>query len=174
MGKILVWVVVGIVVLLVMRIAASRAADRKSRQEREARDAAAGRNAGSGRGAGWNAESGRDSGGNGAWRGQNGSAGGGGQGGNASSPGGQNAFEDKARGFGRQAGAWAQAFKNKRADQIPTRPKSVGGTDPTQGSSEPMVRCAHCNIYLPRSEALLKNGETWCRHAHAELGVRKD
>lgn len=39
--------------------------------------------------------------------------------------------------------------------------------------SEAMVRCAHCNVYLPRSEALLSQGETWCGEAHAQLGPRQ-
>ncbi|TAM88759.1 MAG: hypothetical protein EPN41_05175 [Candidimonas sp.] len=38
---------------------------------------------------------------------------------------------------------------------------------------EPMVRCAHCGVHLPRSEALLIKGETWCCEAHAKLGHRQ-
>lgn len=37
-------------------------------------------------------------------------------------------------------------------------------------SSEQMVSCAHCGVFLPRSEALLRNDETWCSEAHAKLG----
>src|SRR5690625_744317 len=37
---------------------------------------------------------------------------------------------------------------------------------------EPMVRCSHCGIYLPRSEALMSNQHTWCSLEHAKLGVR--
>src|SRR5690625_7934685 len=37
---------------------------------------------------------------------------------------------------------------------------------------EPMVRCAHCGIYLPRSEALMSNRHTWCSPEHAKLGAR--
>ena len=33
-----------------------------------------------------------------------------------------------------------------------------------------MVRCAHCGIHLPRSEALLQNGRTWCSADHAQRG----
>lgn len=39
--------------------------------------------------------------------------------------------------------------------------------------SEAMVRCAHCDVFLPRSEALLTRGETWCSEAHAKLGPRR-
>lgn len=35
-----------------------------------------------------------------------------------------------------------------------------------------MARCAHCGIHLPRAEALLLKGQTWCCEAHAELGPR--
>ncbi len=35
---------------------------------------------------------------------------------------------------------------------------------------ESMVRCAHCGIHLPRSEALLQNGQTWCSAEHARQG----
>jgi len=34
-----------------------------------------------------------------------------------------------------------------------------------------MVRCAHCGIHLPRSEALLQGGQTWCSAEHARLGA---
>jgi len=37
-------------------------------------------------------------------------------------------------------------------------------------SSEQMVRCAHCDVFLPRSEALLTQGETFCNESHAKLG----
>jgi uncharacterized protein len=37
---------------------------------------------------------------------------------------------------------------------------------------EQMVRCAHCGIHLPRSDALLIDGHTWCSQGHALLSVR--
>jgi uncharacterized protein len=40
-------------------------------------------------------------------------------------------------------------------------------------ASEAMVRCTHCDVFLPRSEALLIQGETWCSEAHAKLGPRR-
>ena len=39
--------------------------------------------------------------------------------------------------------------------------------------SEQMVRCAHCGIHLPRSEALLLEGRTWCGTEHARLGPKE-
>lgn len=38
---------------------------------------------------------------------------------------------------------------------------------------EAMVRCAHCGIYMPRSDAVLSDGQTWCSQEHAKLGVRQ-
>jgi uncharacterized protein len=34
--------------------------------------------------------------------------------------------------------------------------------------AEGMVRCAQCGIHLPRSEALLLSGRTYCSTAHLE------
>ena len=39
--------------------------------------------------------------------------------------------------------------------------------------TESMVRCAHCGIHLPRSEAVMIRGETWCSEDHARLGARQ-
>jgi len=41
---------------------------------------------------------------------------------------------------------------------------------PDDAASEAMVRCAHCGVHLPRSEALFKDGQLWCCEAHARLG----
>lgn len=49
-----------------------------------------------------------------------------------------------------------------------TRP----GRAPSPKGTEQMVRCAHCGIYLPRSEALMSNDHTWCSLDHAKLGPR--
>jgi len=57
--------------------------------------------------------------------------------------------------------------------------KAAGGKQPGRGAPPPpktlesMVRCAHCGIHLPRSEALLQNGQTWCSADHARLGPAK-
>ena len=37
-----------------------------------------------------------------------------------------------------------------------------------RGEAEGMVRCAQCGIHLPRSEALLRDGRTYCSTAHLE------
>ena len=43
-------------------------------------------------------------------------------------------------------------------------------TNNTPQQAEEMVRCNHCNIHLPRSEAVLSGGQTWCSMDHAKLG----
>lgn len=35
--------------------------------------------------------------------------------------------------------------------------------------AETMVCCAHCQIYLPASEAIIKGQQTYCSSAHADL-----
>ncbi|MFY0478052.1 PP0621 family protein [Achromobacter marplatensis] len=62
----------------------------------------------------------------------------------------------------KQAGAQADTRRggHKRAAPEPAAPES-------------MVRCAHCGIHLPRSEAMLQNGLTWCSAEHARLGPAK-
>lgn len=41
---------------------------------------------------------------------------------------------------------------------------------PRGDGAESMVRCAHCGIHLPRSEALLIGGHTYCSPAHRDAG----
>ena len=47
------------------------------------------------------------------------------------------------------------------------------GPDPDMSHAEAMVRCEHCGIHMPRSEAFLSNGQTWCGPDHARLGQPK-
>ena len=60
----------------------------------------------------------------------------------------------------------------KQAGAQSGRPASRGRA-PQPKPVESMVRCAHCGIHLPRSEALQQNGQTWCNAEHARLGPRK-
>lgn len=60
------------------------------------------------------------------------------------------------------------AKKRFRDEQASKSPQS----NPLPGS-EAMVQCAHCDIFLPRSEALLTHDKTWCSQAHAQLGSRR-
>lgn len=55
-----------------------------------------------------------------------------------------------------------------KKNTVRTRPDRA----PTPKGAEQMVRCAHCGIYLPRSEALMSNDHTWCSLDHAKLGPR--
>jgi uncharacterized protein len=50
---------------------------------------------------------------------------------------------------------------------------SARRSQPAPAAPESMVRCAHCGIHLPRSEAVLQNGLTWCSTEHARLGPSK-
>jgi uncharacterized protein len=64
-----------------------------------------------------------------------------------------------------------------KAQQPRRRPGPQGGGARSAGSArageaEAMVRCAHCGIHLPRSEAYMQQGQTWCSSEHARLGVR--
>jgi len=34
-----------------------------------------------------------------------------------------------------------------------------------------LVRCARCGVHLPRAEALLAGGDTFCGEEHARLGT---
>jgi uncharacterized protein len=65
----------------------------------------------------------------------------------------------------------AQSKINARQPRQAPRRKArpVAANDET----ESMVRCAHCGIHLPRSEAVLISGKTWCSKEHARLGVRQ-
>ena len=60
-----------------------------------------------------------------------------------------------------------QAAKKRRPP--PQAPSKQGEA---QASSEAMVRCAHCGVHLPHSEASFIGQNAWCSTAHAKLGVR--
>ncbi len=50
---------------------------------------------------------------------------------------------------------------SKPKPQQPPRP-GTRGTD--------MVRCAHCGIHIPESEALHRDGKDYCSEAHRDAG----
>jgi uncharacterized protein len=64
----------------------------------------------------------------------------------------------------------ARAAQN--AAETARRQAQRRAADQSMRVAEQMVRCAHCGIHLPRSEALLSNGQTWCCAEHARLGAR--
>ncbi|MFZ6848544.1 PP0621 family protein [Undibacterium sp. RuRC25W] len=38
-----------------------------------------------------------------------------------------------------------------------------------QPATESMVCCAHCQLYLPASEAIVRGSQSYCSTAHADL-----
>ena len=65
--------------------------------------------------------------------------------------------------------ASARASSRRNAAKTPPRaPARQPGGQPV----ESMVRCAHCGIHLPRSEAVLLEGKVWCSRDHARLGEK--
>lgn len=38
--------------------------------------------------------------------------------------------------------------------------------------AEAMVRCAHCGVHLPESEAITNAGGSFCSQVHASLGAK--
>ncbi len=62
----------------------------------------------------------------------------------------------------------AHSKARQAAEQAPPR-----RAFPKAGQGESMVQCEHCGIHLPRSEAVMIGGRTWCSQEHARLGVRQ-
>lgn len=61
------------------------------------------------------------------------------------------------------------AGKGPAPKVTPSQPASQAEDSP----SESMVRCAHCGVHLPRSEATLLGDHSWCSSEHARLGPRR-
>jgi uncharacterized protein len=40
-------------------------------------------------------------------------------------------------------------------------------------NAEKMVRCDHCGLHLPRSEATITGSQVWCSQDHARLGAKQ-
>ncbi|MDE1942638.1 MAG: hypothetical protein KGI47_05785 [Betaproteobacteria bacterium] len=53
----------------------------------------------------------------------------------------------------------------------PTAPPPPPPPDPDAGAQE-MVRCAHCGLYIPRTEALPGGGAFYCSEPHRRAGLR--
>ncbi len=51
--------------------------------------------------------------------------------------------------------------------EYPPKPENTGSQD--AASAENMVCCAHCQIYLPASEAVQRAGQVYCSQEHADL-----
>lgn len=63
------------------------------------------------------------------------------------------------------------ARQERRDAPKPTGNGGNMGRSPSNNTAEPMVRCARCGIYMPRSESLLIGKQTWCSEEHARLGA---
>jgi uncharacterized protein len=50
------------------------------------------------------------------------------------------------------------------------RSRRTASRPPPKPGLEGMVRCAHCGVHLPRSEALLTRGLPYCSPAHRDAG----
>jgi len=55
-----------------------------------------------------------------------------------------------------------QAAKKSRQPSGPQAPRPH-----TSHTSEALVRCTHCGIHLPRSQAVLMDEQIWCSQEHA-------
>ena len=56
-----------------------------------------------------------------------------------------------------------RALGERAEDDVPRAPGASGRTGD-------LVRCAHCGLYLPRSEAYGSGGRLYCGAEHARLG----
>jgi uncharacterized protein len=54
------------------------------------------------------------------------------------------------------------------------RPRARARPPKAQPALEGMVRCAHCGMHLPRSEALTAGADAYCSAAHRDAGPRTD
>lgn len=58
----------------------------------------------------------------------------------------------------------------RRALRGPVEKTDIQGK--TQAKGGELVRCAHCGVHLPRSEARQAAGALYCSEEHARLGAR--
>ena len=57
----------------------------------------------------------------------------------------------------------------RRALRGPKPPTEVKNTSKTP---DDLIRCSHCGVHLPRSEARMEQGALYCSEEHARLGRR--
>jgi uncharacterized protein len=58
---------------------------------------------------------------------------------------------------------------NKRKAELARKQQAV---QKKQSASHVMVECAHCGLFLPKSDALQKDGEYYCCPEHELLGKK--
>jgi len=66
----------------------------------------------------------------------------------------------------------ARIIAHRSVSRSLNKHKSTAGQQAHSVASESMVRCEHCGIHMPQSEAMQIEGHTWCSQEHARLGVR--
>jgi len=57
---------------------------------------------------------------------------------------------------------WLAIYALRRIRQYLTPPKKAAAP----GSAKNMVRCAHCGLHLPESEAIADRGQYFCSQEH--------
>lgn len=67
----------------------------------------------------------------------------------------------------------ARIIAHRSAARTLTKNKPGATKQDEKSVTEQMVRCAHCGIHMPQSDAMLIEGLTWCSQEHARLGVRE-
>jgi len=60
------------------------------------------------------------------------------------------------------------AVRSQQASHTRTAAKKTQKRTHSAKAVEPMVACAHCGVYLPRSDALVLHDQTWCCREHAD------
>jgi uncharacterized protein len=69
-------------------------------------------------------------------------------------------------------GLWAllsRARAGRRGEGTPPR----ATRQPARAEGEEMVRCAHCGVHLPGSDAVRAGGRPYCSTEHASAGPRQ-
>lgn len=67
---------------------------------------------------------------------------------------------------------WALLARSRGAGRSPSGRRPVPPPAPG-GASEDMVRCAHCGVHLPATDALQAAGRSYCGPDHAAAGPRQ-
>jgi uncharacterized protein len=64
-------------------------------------------------------------------------------------------------------------WKTKHASlQTQRKPGSIADDLVMLHETEPMMRCAHCGVFHPKSSSIVKNDRYYCSHEHAEQHQR--
>lgn len=64
-------------------------------------------------------------------------------------------------------GLWRS--KQRAAQRAAQTPRPTG---PTLTPPQTMLRCTHCGLHLPQSEAIFAHGHAYCSSAHAQQGAQ--